>query len=353
MAEIRLPENRDKDTHNLGKSTVGRILDYCFLMRRDAKFFLFKHRECFQDFIFFLEIELEDASHITICRGVKDGTKISFMRHANGHQDLSSLSLFQWDHQNVPFDRAKELLDGMLDWRNLKPWPFRMGLGYLLRSQDDFRDVFHLRKFASSHADWKPFLAHILGFDEQLVVRHYEQEVLLDEKQTRAQTIKGELGGSIEDISKIEGLLLLKQNDVEKKQRLLDSFDFHTIDKDRTKSLVEEIDVNIASLNTLRYSLNLSKKKIEASLEDDQILFNPDEAERLFNEAGILFEGQIKKDFTQLISFNKAITEERRLYLEEERTGIEEKLKCVNAELNALGKKRSAEVTAPFFINSL
>lgn len=341
MAEIRLPENRDKDTHNLGKSTVGRILDYCFLMRRDAKFFLFKHRECFQDFIFFLEIELEDASHITICRGVKDGTKISFMRHANGHQDLSSLSLFQWDHQNVPFDRAKELLDGMLDWRNLKPWPFRMGLGYLLRSQDDFRDVFHLRKFASSHADWKPFLAHILGFDEQLVVRHYEQEVLLDEKQTRAQTIKGELGGSIEDISKIEGLLLLKQNDVEKKQRLLDSFDFHTIDKDRTKSLVEEIDVNIASLNTLRYSLNLSKKKIEASLEDDQILFNPDEAERLFNEAGILFEGQIKKDFTQLISFNKAITEERRLYLEEERTGIEEKLKCVNAELNALGKKRS------------
>ena len=159
MAEIRLPENRDKDTHNLGKSTVGRILDYCFLMRRDAKFFLFKHRECFQDFIFFLEIELEDTSHITICRGVKDATKISFKRHANGHQDFSSLSLFQWDHQNVPFDRAKELLDGMLDWRNLKPWPFRMGLGYLLRSQDDFRDVFHLRKFASSHADWKPFPA--------------------------------------------------------------------------------------------------------------------------------------------------------------------------------------------------
>ncbi len=341
MAEIRLPENRDKDTHNLGKSTVGRILDYCFLMRRDAKFFLFKHRECFQDFIFFLEIELEDTSHITICRGVKDATKISFKRHANGHQDFSSLSLFQWDHQNVPFDRAKELLDGMLDWRNLKPWPFRMGLGYLLRSQDDFRDVFHLRKFASSHADWKPFLAHILGFDEQLSVQHYEQEERLDDKKSTAQTVERELGGSIEDISKIEGLLLLKQNEADKKQKLLDSFDFRTIDKDRTKSLVEEIDVNIASLNTLRYSLNLSKKKIEASLEDDQILFNPDEAERLFNEAGILFEGQIKKDFTQLISFNKAITEERRIYLEEERTGIEEKLKCVNAELNALGKKRS------------
>ena len=122
----------------------------------------------------------------------------------------------------------------MLDWRNLKPWPFRMGLGYLLRSQDDFRDVFHLRKFASSHADWKPFLAHILGFDEQLSVQHYEQEERLDDKKSTAQTVERELGGSIEDISKIEGLLLLKQNEADKKQKLLDSFDFRTIDKDRT-----------------------------------------------------------------------------------------------------------------------
>ena len=341
MAEIRLPENRGKDTHNLGKTTVGGLLDYCLLMKREPKYFLFKHRERFEDFIFFLEIELEDASHITICRGVKDATKISFKRHINGHQDLSSLPLFQWDHQNVTFDRAKELLDGMLDWRNLKPWSFRKGLGYLLRSQDDFQDVFQLRKFKSSHADWKPFLAHILGFNGQLVVRHYEQEVLLDEKQTTAHTIQRELGGSIEDISKIEGLLLLKQNDVEKKQTLLDRFDFRQIDKDRTKNLVEDIDENIASLNVVRYSLNLNKKKIIASLEEDQILFNPDEAERLFNEAGILFEGQIKKDFTQLIAFNKAITEERRLYLEEERSGIEEKLKGINAELTFLGKKRS------------
>jgi uncharacterized protein YydD (DUF2326 family) len=50
------------------------------------------------------------------------------------------------------------------------------GLGYLLRSQDDFRDVFHLRKFAAAHSDWKPFLAHVLGFDAQLIVEHYEKE---------------------------------------------------------------------------------------------------------------------------------------------------------------------------------
>ena len=341
MAEIRLPENRNKDTHNLGKTTLGRMLDFGFLAGRDAKFFLFKHLDLFKNFDFFLEIELEDASYVTIRRGVDEATKISFKKHQAGHQDFSMLPLAEWDHQEVPFDRARELLDGLLDWRALKPWAFRKGLGYLLRSQDDFRDVFHLRKFASGHADWKPFLAHILGFDAPLVARHYEKEEELAQKQTIAQTIKNELGGSIEDISKIEGILLLKQKESEKKQKLLDAFDFRAQDKDRTKQLVDDVDEPIAALNAERYSLNQNRKKILASLEDDQILFNPDEAQRLFDEAGVLFKGQIKKDFQQLIAFNKAITEERRGYLQEERVEVDANLKRINAELSALGKKRS------------
>jgi len=341
MAEIRLPENRNRDTHNLGKTTLGRLLDFAFLAKRDPKFFLFKHVELFKDFIFFLEIELEDASFVTIRRGVEEATKISFKRHEAGHQDLSGLPLAEWDHQEMPFDRARDLLDGLLDWRALKPWAFRKGLGYLLRSQDDFRDVFHLRKFAAAHSDWKPFLAHVLGFDAQLVAQHYQKEEQLAEKQSTAQTIKNELGGSIEDISKIEGILLLKQKEAEKKQKLLDAFDFRAQDKDSTKQLVDDIDERIASLNAERYSLNQNKKKIITSLEEDQILFNPDEAQRLFEEAGVLFKGQIKKDFQQLIAFNRAITDERRGYLQEERAEVEAELKRINAELNILGKKRS------------
>ena len=341
MAEIRLPENRDKDTHNLGKTTLGRLLDFGFLAKRDSKFFLFKHLDLFKDFIFFLEIELQDASFVTLRRGVEEATKISFKRHEAGHQDLSALPMADWDHQDVPFDRARDLLDGLLDWRALKPWSFRKGLGYLLRSQDDFRDVFQLRKFASAHADWKPFLAHILGFDAQLVGQHYEKEEELTEKQATAQTIKNELGGSIEDISKIEGILLLKQKEAEKKQKLLDAFDFRTHDKDQTKQLVDDIDGRIATLNAERYSLAQNEKKILASLEEDQILFNPDEAQRLFEETGVLFKGQIKKDFQQLIAFNRAITDERRGYLQEERSEIEAELKRVSTELTALGKKRS------------
>ena len=201
--------------------------------------------------------------------------------------------------------------------------------------------MFHLHKFAAAHSDWKPFLAHLLGFNADLVTSHYEKEDELEKKQVITQTIMNELGGSVEDISKIEGILLLKQQEAEKKQKLLDAFDFRAQDKNRTKQLVDEIDERIAALNAERYSLNQNKKRILSSLEEDQILFNPDEAERLFNEAGVLFKDQIKKDFQQLISFNKAITDERRGYLQEERVEVETELKRVNSELNTLGKKRS------------
>lgn len=341
MAEIRLPENRKKDTHNLGKTTLGRLLDFCFLAKRDPRFFLFKHVDLFQTFVFYLEIELENASFVTIRRGVEEATKISFKHHEAGHQDLSMLPSGEWDHQNMSFDRARDLLDGLLDWRGLKPWNFRKGLGYLLRSQDDFRNVFHLYKFAGVHSDWKPFLAHVLGFDAQLVAHHYEKEEQLAKRESNAQTIKSELGGSIEDISKIEGILLLKQKEAKKKQMLLDAFDFRKQDKDHTKQLVDDIDERIATLNAERYSLNQNRKKILASLEEDRILFNPDEAERLFKEAGVFFSGQIKKDFQQLIAFNRAITDERRGYLQEEYAEVEAELKRINADLNALGKKRS------------
>ena len=247
-----------------------------------------------------------------------------------------------WDHFDMPFDRAREMLDSLLDWRSVKPWHYRKGLGYLLRSQDDFRDIFHLKKFAAAHGDWKPFLAHTLGFKADLISSRYEKEEKLIKTEANALAINRELGGSIEDISKVEGLLLLKKQDAEKKQGLLNAFDFRAHDKNLTKQVVDEIDEQISGLNSQRYSLSLNRKKISVSLEEEQILFSPSEAERLFGEAGVLFQGQIKKDFDQLLSFNKAISEERRVYLQEEREEIDAELKRINSELNTLGKKRSA-----------
>lgn len=341
LAEIRLPENRDRDTHNLGKSTLGRMLDFGFLAGRDPAFFLFKYPARFSGYTFFLEIELEDGSFVTVRRSVAEASRIWFKKHALGHEDFSALAASGWDHVDVPFDRARDLLDSLLDWRALKPWHYRKGLGYFLRSQEDFREVFQLRRFANAHADWKPFLAHLLGFDGDLLTRHYATEERLGALRQTETTIQTELGGTVVDASKIEGMLLLKQKEVTAKQALLDAFDFRAEDKAETRTLVDDIDQTIARLNGRRYTLQANRKKIDLSIKEDQILFSPEEAQELFAQAGVMFEGQIKKDFQQLLTFNRAITEERRGYLEEERADIDAELKAIGTELNTLGKRRS------------
>ena len=173
LAEIRLPENKDKDTHNLGKTTLGRVIDFCFLAGRDKGFFLFKQEDTFKDFVFFLEIGLADATYITVRRGVSEHTKISFKKHEAAHQDFTELAEADWDHFNLSFDRAREMLDGLLDWRAVSPWDFRKGLGYQLRGQDDYQDVFQLRRFdIGKHKDWKPYVAHIIGYNQKLIEQH-------------------------------------------------------------------------------------------------------------------------------------------------------------------------------------
>ena len=176
LAEIRLPENKKKDTHNLGKTTLGHLLNFLLLAKKNSKFFLFKHLDQFQGFIFFLELKLLDGSYITIRRGVQNATKISFKKHETARQNFVNLTEDAWDHHDVPFERSLSILDALLDLRSLKPWTFRKGIGYQLRSQDDYHDVFQLRKFMGKHADWKPFLAHITGFNADQITSYYEKK---------------------------------------------------------------------------------------------------------------------------------------------------------------------------------
>lgn len=341
LAEIRLPENKHRDTHNLGKTTLGSIVNFCLLSGRDPKFFLFKHAELFRGFVFFLEVELLNQSFVTIRRGVEQPTLINFKLHTRAHCDFSDLPDRSWDHQAVTFDQARQLLDGILDLRDIKPWAYRNIIGYLLRSQDDFRDVFQLKKFAGPHSEWKPFLARVLGFSAPLLVDYYAKEAEIAGKKKEEEIIKGDLGGTVGDVSKTEGMLLLKREEAEKKQARLDAFNFHQADKDETRLVVDSLDADIGRLNAERYSLSANRKKVSSALEDDEILFNATAAAELFAEAGVVFAGQIKRDFEQLLSFNRALTEERRGYLKEELTEINRDLKRINAELSEANRRRS------------
>lgn len=341
VAEIRLPENRNVDTHNLGKTTLGSVIDFCFLSNVSKNHYLVKNIHIFGELVFYLEIDFGESGFLTVRRSNAEPTRICFKKHVDRYEDFSKLTESEWDHFDVPFEKAQSILDGQLDWRFLKPYKYRKVIGYLLRSQDDYTEVFKLRKFASKHMDWKPFLAHILGFNAETISSHYEVESKLDEKKDAEKIIKVELGGSVEDISKIEGLILLKRKDERKKESQLSDFDFRVPDKDGIKSIVNDLEKKLSLYNKESYRINHNKKRVEALLKDGNINFDPNDVRDLFKEAGVHFRGQIKKDYEQLIEFNRAISVERHQYLLEELSEIKEELKSVNDKLNTCGKKRA------------
>jgi uncharacterized protein YydD (DUF2326 family) len=91
LGEIRVPENRDLDTHNLGKSTLAQLIDFCLMKGRNPEFFLFKHEARFAAFKFFLEVRLPDGNYLTIGRSVATSSKMDLKRSAEPIVDADRL----------------------------------------------------------------------------------------------------------------------------------------------------------------------------------------------------------------------------------------------------------------------
>jgi len=346
LGEIRIPENMQKDTHNLGKSTLATLIDYCLLKEQYKTFFLFKHFDIFKEFIFFLELEYDKGQFLTIKRGVENNTKISFLKHTENMQNFTHLSDDMWTHCHLSIGRAKQILDSILNLEVVKPYDYRKPVSYALRSQDDYSDVFQLKKFVR-HIQWKPYLAKVLGLNSELVQVQYELKQKYEEAKIKTESLKKELVGFTDSLDKLEGLILIKEQEADLIQTQLDEFNFEIEENNVNKELVYSIDSQLSDLNKERYYLTSSIEKLESSLNKHKIIFNPNEAKAIFEEAGVLFEGQIKKTYDELIEFNKEITKERQTYLKEELKEAKKEFQNIEEQISRLNKDRS---TALYFL---
>lgn len=197
---------------------------------------------------------------------MKEASKGSFKRHKHPNQDFTELPEQEWDHWNLPFDTAKKVLDGILDLKVLSPWSFRQALSYSLRSQRDYDEPFKLAKFAGSHADWKPFLAHILGFDGQVVAKGYTIEEQLAKLETEEKQLLARTSG-VADTDQLRGQLEIVEQEVQTIEQELAKFDFSPEDKRTTRELVSRLDNRIVQLNEVRYSLTSDKARIHSALD--------------------------------------------------------------------------------------
>lgn len=341
LAEIRVPANRSLDTHNLGKTTIGELIDFCLLRGKSPAFFLFKHQTTFESFTFYLEIMLRSGDYLTIARPVVPGSKVDFLRSEVSLPDVTGLDISAWDHVGVSFERAKGLLDGLLGFDVLKPWRFRKLVGYLIRSQRDYLDVFQLGKFSGKHQDWKPFVAHLLGLQAEPVIALYDKREELTAAELRLSALTREWGADEADASVIDGLIAVKRREIAARSAVLESFRLGDEDQRRTAEVVEETEARIAALNEEAYQLTQLSSRIETSLAEQQIIFRPSEAEKLFREAGVAFGDQLKRDFDQLVAFNRAITKEREDALKLQRVEVNERTAELVGLLSALNAERT------------
>lgn len=216
FGQINHPNNYKKDTHNLGKTTLAKLLDFMFLAGKNNKQFPFKNFSTFQSFIFFLEINLDDGEFLTIRRPVENHSKICFKLHQESLQDFSYLPDEQWTHDKVSLDQAKSLLDGWFNFDALKAWSYRQILGYLVRTQSDFNDVFKLQKHQGADVYWKPYMADLLGFDGKLAIANYEKQADIQKLVEQIKPHEAHHQNLNEELSNLDGRILIRNNELKK-----------------------------------------------------------------------------------------------------------------------------------------
>jgi len=331
-----------KDTHNLGKTSLVRVIDFLLLGDFSKKKGLLSN-PIFSGQVFYLEILLNSGKYLIIRRAIDSATKISF------HIDDIPLNNFvaptSWDEEDVAFEKAKDKLNEYLGFDVVAQWPYRKSITYFLRTQQDYLDVFQLGKFKGKHSDWKPFVFDLLGFDGESLAKKYDLEEQIAERQKTYIAIKNEANVDPEEKDKILGMIDIKNQEKETALSSIDKFNFYSQDKKLTKEIIEDLDIKIQAINTERYSINYQIKKTEDSLRQTIEEVNLEKLQELFDDTKLFFPNELKKQFEDLESFNKAISSERKKYLKENLEKLRDEFKSVDEQVRSLEAQKSEKLT--------
>lgn len=315
LARIQHPKEYEKTGHNLGKSLLIDVLDFCLLKDVGTSGHFLKSREdLFGQLVFFLELQLHDGGYVTVRRPVREATNISFKQHAEPHQDFTTLGDNEWNHVDVSLTASVKLLDSYLNLTIIKPWPYRTGVGYFMRRQADYGDEFRLSKFKGRDINWKPYVARVLGFDDNLVKRKYVADAEKKQIESRRNELQSEVSVKVSDFEKLRASIAVKRDEVERKVSALDQFDFHQQESELNQELANQVEQEISVNNEFLYSARFDLAQIERGLQDE-IQFDLVDVKRVFTEAQIAFPEQLARDYADLVEFNRCILTERRVHL--------------------------------------
>lgn len=337
------------EEHNLGKTSLVHLIDFMLLKKIDSTSFLVEFADKFLNWEFYLEVKLNDTSYVTIRRSVGNYNQVSFKSHPLPDQDFVDEE--DWDYSNLPIHSKDPLKSPQIIFENeylrfdiQKKYGFRSFLGYLLRTQDDYTDVFRLNSFKGADANWKPQLLEIFGYTAELLYQKYA----LEDEISVAKKLIGKLNPDNEDKKyEIRAAISTKEEERRAIQKQLDEFSFYQKDDTVNQELVDNVESKIALLNDRKYAISYEIDQISTSLSLDK----PQEVQEsdlreFFDEIEVHFPESLQKDYADVINFTRQLSEERQLYLKDELKEQKAKLRTINTELMSLDEERSKLLTS-------
>jgi uncharacterized protein YydD (DUF2326 family) len=348
-ADVQTDLDDHKNSHDLGKTKLSELIDFLLLKIADQKRnFLFKLKDdtgtsIFQNHIFYLEIQLNDGRFLTIKRSVSNNSKISLA--INLQQSVEFVELDEWDHEDVPIEKAKNIVADLLNFEFFykKGYDFRKALNYSLRTPpDDYKDVYQLNKFSNGkHSHWKPFIFDLLGFEGNLLAKKYANDEQREDIAKFIETLKAEYAIRIEDRDDMVAQMQLIETNAGDIEEKIDKFNFYLQDKELIEKGIEEIENAISEDNAAAYSLNYDIDRLQKSISNN-FAFNLGKVEKVFKEADLFFPDQLKHDYTSLMDFNKKLTSERNKLIGNTIKKKKQELETVNQQLQEQNAKKES-----------
>jgi uncharacterized protein YydD (DUF2326 family) len=342
--EVHHPKDQKRDSHNLGKSTLIHLIDFLMLKGTASEQFLVKHQDRFKDFVFFIEIALNSGDFATVRRSAAEPNKISLKRHPEHELDRNAAPEDSWDHVDMSREDAEKLLDAWLDLKILKPYGYRQAITYFLRTQGDYRDELQLAKFVGKDRYWKPFVAHLFGFNAQPIDRKYELDENIEQLRQKQEDQQSTVQFKEDQLSELQARIGVLQKQVVDVEAALDAFKFEPEERRILQELVDTIEEEIADINERLYNIRYDVRQIDTALSHKD-RFDLNDVTQIFDEARLHFPDGLKKGYEELVAFNKKVTQERNHTLRARQKDLVAEEAKLNQRKAELDQKREGQLS--------
>lgn len=336
--EVNDENSKKKDSHNLGKTSLVNLIDFLLLKRMEGENIFKKHSDLFKEHIFYLELLLDSGKYLLIKRSVKKNTKISFALLESKLEKIDEEKIV-WEHVDLPYEKSKKILNNIyLNFNVLKEYDYRTYLRMIfLKDKDSFSKKMK-NPYKGSDFEWKNKLLYLFGFDNRI----FEEKKKLEEK---LEVLKKESPKNIATIiDKKRSEILEFEDNISELEKNIDVYNDYSFDKNVTEETVKNISNEISRYNQKRYNLFIDIKKISTALEEEINAIDLEQLENIFKEVNLYFPKQLKKNYEELIEFNKIIFVEREGALKNKLLKLSEESEEVNRKLEFLNKQREKNI---------